>query len=50
MRTLLVAAMVGLTKALGWDDKAPSDEIVVLAPDLDTGDLELAFGDLPPLD
>lgn len=50
MRSILMAAFVGLSKALGWDDKAPGEEIVVLAPDLDTGDLDLDFGDLPPLD
>ncbi len=49
MRSILIAAVVGLSNALGWD-KAPSEEIVVLAPDLHTGDLNLTFGDLPPLD
>lgn len=46
---ILVAAIVGMSNALGWD-KAPSEEIVSLAPGLSTGDLDLEFGDLDPLD
>ncbi len=48
--TILMAAMIGLADALGWDRPRDRGEIVQLAPDLDTGDLPLDFGPLPPLD
>ncbi len=45
---MLMAAMLGLVDALGWE--RPPSAVVQLAPDLNTGDLDLAFGDLPPFD
>lgn len=50
LRDLLVAAVVGFSKALGWDEKVPSEQIVAISPDLDTEGLDLIFGDLDPLD
>ncbi len=47
---ILVAVVVGFSKALGWEEKAPSEQIVALGPKLDTGDLNLTFGDLDPLE
>lgn len=48
--SILMAAMLGLRDALGMEK--PEEEIVHLAPDLNTGDLglDLDFGDLDPLD
>jgi hypothetical protein len=45
---LLMAAMVGLREGLGFE--RPTEQTVVLAPNLTTGDLPLGFGPLPPLD
>ncbi len=50
LRDLLFAAVVGFSKALGWDEKVPDEQIVAISPDLDTGGLDLIFGDLDPLD
>jgi len=44
---ILMAAMVGFIDALGWE--RPPTEVVQLAPDLNSGDIPLEFGDLPPL-
>lgn len=45
---VLMAAMVGLREGLGFE--RPTEQTIVLAPDLTTGDLPLGFGPLPPLD
>lgn len=46
---MLMAAMLGLVDALGWE--RPKDEIVEVADAPSTGDdLRLHFGHLPPLD
>jgi hypothetical protein len=47
--SMLMAAMLGLVDALGWE--RPKDEIVEVADAPSTGDdLRLHFGHLPPLD
>ena len=47
-KSILMAAMLGLVDALGWE--RPPSEIVRLSPDLTTGDLDLEFDGLDPLD
>ena len=47
--SILMAAMLGLVDALGWE--RPKDEIVVVADTPSSGDgLRLDYGHLPPLD
>lgn len=43
-----MAAMVGLVEALGYEREPQG--VVQFASDLDTGDLPLDFGPLPPID
>lgn len=45
---VLMAAMVGLVEALGYEREPQG--VVQFASDLDTGDLPLDFGPLPPID
>ncbi len=46
--SILMAAMLGLAEALGWDPE-PSEVTQPAAPSDEPG-LDLNFGDLPPLD
>jgi hypothetical protein len=46
--SILMAAMIGLAEALGWDPEPT--EITQPAAPSNGPDLDLNFGDLPPLD
>ena len=45
---MMMAAMLGLVDALGWE--RPPSAVVQIAGDLHSGTIDLLFGDLPPLD
>lgn len=47
--SILMAAMIGLADALGWDRERPDVEHAIEAGDPGGPDFDLSFGDLPPL-